>query len=31
MMALAVINTALRMTGSQRALHEASAVPAGPS
>jgi hypothetical protein len=30
MMALVVINTALRMTGSQRALHEASAAPAGP-
>ena len=31
MTAAAVVNTALRMTGSQRALHEASAVPAGPS
>jgi hypothetical protein len=31
MTASALVNTALRMTGSQRALHEASAAPASPS
>ena len=31
MTASALVNTALRMAGSQRALHEASAAPAGPS